>query len=153
MNPVPRLPDSEVTPWSVYLNRRQFLRGAALAASVATTATIYRSLNGAAGQLAATPELAGLVKLPESPPGDEFNGFRANEPLTSERDITHYNNFYEFTTQKEGVAAAAAAAGFQTTGWQIDVSGLVRKPQTFGWDEFQRISPPGATGGRFGPPV
>jgi sulfoxide reductase catalytic subunit YedY len=140
MNTVPRISDSEVTPWSVYLNRRQFLRGAALAASVATTATIYRSLNGTTGQLAATPELMGLVKLPEKPSGQDLNGFRVNEPLTTERDITHYNNFYEFTTQKEGVAAAAA--GFRTTGWQIGVSGLVRKPRTFSWDEFRRISPP-----------
>lgn len=140
MNPVALIPDSEVTPWTVYLNRRQLLRGAALAASVAMTATIYRSLNGTTGQSEATPELTGLVKLPEGQPGQEFNGFRANELLTSERDITHYNNFYEFTTQKEGVATTAA--GFRTTGWQIEVSGLVRKPQTFSWDQFCQISPP-----------
>lgn len=75
----PRIPDSEVTPWSVYLNRRQFLRGAAVAASVATTATIYRKLNGTSAQSASTPELSGLVKLADGPQKNELNGFRANE--------------------------------------------------------------------------
>lgn len=37
---------------------------------------------------------------------------------------------------------AAAAAGFRTTGWQIEVAGLVRKPRTFNLDDFRRISPP-----------
>lgn len=136
----PNIPDSEVTPWAVYLNRRQFLRGAALAASLATTATIYRKLNGTSTQSALTPELPGLVKLPAVSHGENVDGFHANEPLTSERDITHYNNFYEFTTQKEAVAAAAAR--FSTKGWQIEVNGLVRNPRTFTLDDFHRISPP-----------
>jgi len=46
-------------------------------------------------------------------------GWRVNEERTSERAILNYNNFYEFTTQKEGVAAAAA--GFKTDGWNLVV--------------------------------
>ena len=63
-----------------------------------------------------------------------------NEPATSFQDITHYNNFYEFSTAKEGVAPAAA--GFETKGWQVSVEGLVRQPRVFELDELLKISPP-----------
>ena len=55
-------------------------------------------------------------------------------------DITHYNNFYEFSTDKEGVAPAAA--GFDTKGWQVSVEGLVNKPKVFDLDDLLKISPP-----------
>src|SRR4029077_19494374 len=67
-------------------------------------------------------------------------GFRVAEPTTRFEDITHYNNFYEFSTDKEGVAPAAAK--FDTTGWQVSVEGLVRKPRVFGLDDLLKISPP-----------
>ena len=63
-----------------------------------------------------------------------------DEPETSFEDITHYNNFYEFSTDKEGVASAAA--GFDTKGWQVSVEGLVNKPKVFGLDDLLKISPP-----------
>jgi sulfoxide reductase catalytic subunit YedY len=56
------------------------------------------------------------------------------------QDITHYNNFYEFSTDKEGVAAAAA--NFETKGWQVSVEGLVGKPKIFALDDLLKISPP-----------
>lgn len=140
MTSTPRTPDSEVTPWETYVNRRQFLKGAALTASVITTATLYRKLNGLSTATVNRPELANLVKQPDDARDNNVNGFTTNEDLTSERDITNYNNFYEFTTQKEGVAAAAA--GFRTAGWKIEIDGLVRKPTTVSLDDLQRISPP-----------
>ena len=63
-----------------------------------------------------------------------------DEPLTSEQDITHYNNFYEFSTSKGGVAAASA--GFSTNGWQLRVDGLVHKPRVFTLDDVRGVSPP-----------
>ncbi|MGA3066862.1 MAG: protein-methionine-sulfoxide reductase catalytic subunit MsrP, partial [Tepidisphaeraceae bacterium] len=59
---------------------------------------------------------------------------------TSFDDITHYNNFYEFSTDKESVAAAAA--GFVTRPWQVEVGGLVSKPRVFDLDDLLKISPP-----------
>jgi DMSO/TMAO reductase YedYZ molybdopterin-dependent catalytic subunit len=56
------------------------------------------------------------------------------------QDITHYNNFYEFSTAKEGVAPAVA--GFETKGWQVSVEGLVRKPKVFDIEDLLKISPP-----------
>jgi sulfoxide reductase catalytic subunit YedY len=60
--------------------------------------------------------------------------------MTSFRDITNYNNFYEFSTDKAGVAPAAA--DFKTDGWKVVVDGLVAKPTTFDLDDLRRISPP-----------
>jgi methionine sulfoxide reductase catalytic subunit len=47
-------------------------------------------------------------------------GFRADEALTSLADITNYNNFYEFDTEKRGVASAAQS--FVTRPWQVAVA-------------------------------
>jgi sulfoxide reductase catalytic subunit YedY len=60
--------------------------------------------------------------------------------MTSYKDITNYNNFYEFSTDKEAVASAAA--GFVTRPWTIEVGGLVGKPRTFDIDDLLRLSPP-----------
>jgi sulfoxide reductase catalytic subunit YedY len=63
-----------------------------------------------------------------------------DEPQTPIEDISHYNNFYEFSTDREGVAPAAGA--FDTKGWQVSVEGLVGKPRVFGLDDLMRISAP-----------
>jgi sulfoxide reductase catalytic subunit YedY len=68
------------------------------------------------------------------------NGFRVNEAPNSIEDITNYNNFYEFSTVKESVAAAAK--GFVTRPWTVEVGGLVNKPKTFDIDELLKLSPP-----------
>jgi len=133
----------EITPPAVYFNRRNFLRAGLLAASAAATGLAYRCLNPAGGGTVDTPALAGLVR----PDADTLtnaaaagSGFRAADAQTSLEDITHYNNFYEFSTDKEGVAAAAAK--FDTTGWQVSVGGLVAKPRVFTLDELLNLSPP-----------
>lgn len=136
---VPRVPNQEITPWEVYLNRRQFMRGATLAASIAATTTVYRRLTGPSSADAQTPELVGLIKS-SALSNDVRTGFHTDERLTSQHDVTHYNNFYEFTTQKEAVAALAS--GFKTAGWQLEVSGLVHQPRTFSLPELHQISPP-----------
>ncbi len=56
--------------------------------------------------------------------------------LTSYAAVTNYNNFYEFTTDKEDVAAMAA--GFKTEPWTIEVGGLVQRPKTFDLDDLLR---------------
>src|SRR3954471_22667183 len=101
--------EREITPYETYVNRRAFLRAGLLAATAATSALVYRRLNAVELTKGETAPLAGLVTAPNA------NGFRVDEPMTPQLSILNYNNFYEFTTDKDGVAGAAA--GFKTDGW------------------------------------
>src|SRR6266567_481904 len=128
---------SEITDQKVYLNRRLFMRGAVLAGSVAATGLLYRKLNPPSAAVAAQPKIAGLVQ----PPSDEAmqKGFKVNEAPTSFEDITNYNNFYEFSTEKRAVASEAR--GFVTRPWTVSVEGLVNKPKTFDLDDLLKLAP------------
>jgi sulfoxide reductase catalytic subunit YedY len=132
-----KISSREVTPAEVYFNRRTFIRAGILAASAVATGVAYRHLNPVGHGKVNTPVIQGLVK-PTATAGSA--GFRLDEPETSFQDITHYNNFYEFSTDKEGVAPAAE--GFDTRGWQVSVEGLVNKPKVFDLDELLKISAP-----------
>ncbi len=131
----------EVTPPAVYFNRRNFMKAGIVAASAVATGLVYRRLNPVGSGTVETPVLAGLTKPPVAPaPGEANSGFHVDEPQTSFENITHYNNFYEFSTDKESVAAESTR--FSTAGWQVSVEGLVRKPKVYGIDEILKISPP-----------
>jgi sulfoxide reductase catalytic subunit YedY len=129
-----RISNNEITPRAVYVNRRAFLRAGLLSATVAGTALLYRRLNGVDLDTTEMPPVAGLITAPHA------NGFWINEALTPRASILNYNNFYEFSTDKDAVAAAAV--GFKTTGWQVTVGGLVRRPRVFGLDDLRKINPP-----------
>lgn len=128
---------SEITDQKVYLNRRLFMRGAVLAGSVAATGLLYRKLNAPAAVVEERSRIADLVK----PPSDEAmqKGFKVNEAATSFEDITNYNNFYEFSTEKRSVASEAR--GFITRPWAVEVGGLVNKPKTFDIDDLLKLAP------------
>ena len=61
------------------------------------------------------------------------------DPLNSFEQITNYNNYYEFTFDKEDVAKLAA--GFTTHPWSVEVTGLVNKPRTFAIEELISLFP------------
>jgi sulfoxide reductase catalytic subunit YedY len=124
---------SEITDKETYLNRRNFMRGAALLASTVATGWLYRELNPPTPVTRPGEKIAGLV-MPES-----SAGFNTNEPKTSFKDITNYNNFYEFSTDKRGVAAEAQ--GFITKPWKISVEGLVNKPKVYDLDDLVKLAP------------
>ena len=128
--------EREITDPAVYFNRRKFLQTGILAASAVATGAVYHRLNHAVAGTTSTAPLAGLT--PAVTNAD--NGFHAADAATSFENITHYNNFYEFSTDKEGVAGAAA--GFTTNGWQVSVEGLVQNPRIFSLAELLAISPP-----------
>ena len=126
---------SEITDKSVYQNRRLFLRGLMLAGTATATGLLYRKLNPPP---VVAPKGSTLVTAPELRADVAVaNGFRTTEKLTELEDITNYNNFYEFSTSKEGVALAAQ--GFITKPWDVAVGGLVNKPATFGLEELLRF--------------
>ena len=129
-----RIPSSEITPRRLYLNRRAFMRAGTLAAAAAGTGALYRSLNRVSHDVVERPIIPGVITAPAT------GGYRVDEALTPQASIVNYNNFYEFTTDKEGVAAAAA--GFSTAGWKVTVDGLVHRPRVFDLDDLRRLSPP-----------
>jgi len=126
--------EREITPPEVYFNRRTVLRGGVMAATAAGTALLYRKLNGVDLDTTEGVRIAGLVK-PEHSPSTWVEG----EAITSRASILNYNNFYEFTTNKDGVAAAAK--NFKTDGWKITVDGLCNKPRVFDLDAFKKLAP------------
>jgi sulfoxide reductase catalytic subunit YedY len=126
---------SEITDKKIYLDRRFFMRGAALAATTAATGLLYRKLNRAPGE---KPKGERLVTVEKSAADDRVSeGFTVNEKLTSIEDITNYNNFYEFSTNKQSVASESR--GFVTRPWAVAVGGLVNKPTTFDLDELLKF--------------
>ncbi|HTP08263.1 MAG TPA: protein-methionine-sulfoxide reductase catalytic subunit MsrP [Anaerolineae bacterium] len=124
-----RIPSSEITPEAVYLNRRQFMKGAALVAGGALLAAC-------SPQVAAppAPTLAPTAAANFNTEKDELG-----DPLTSYAAVTGYNNYYEFTDDKEGVAGLAK--DFKTRPWTVEVSGLVNNPHTYDIDELMKRFP------------
>ena len=106
---------SEVTPRQLFWNRRRFLRVAGTGLWVP-----------AAG---AGAKLENVRKSPLS----------TGEKLTPYKDVTTYNNFYEFGTDK--AQPAALAKGFRTTPWTVTVEGAVAKPRTFDLDVIMKLAP------------
>ena len=126
---------SEITDKRVYLNRRTFIRGAALIGTTAATGLLYRKLNQATPETPKGEKLGSVAPAPVD--GGGRQGFTTAEKLTSIEDITNYNNFYEFSTDKQGVAYAAK--GFKTSPWAVSVDGLVNKPTMFGLEEILKF--------------
>lgn len=139
-----KIPANEITPYEHYLNRRNFLRAGVLAGTTLATGWVYRKLNFPQAPEAAEPALADLIN-PTTQPALTAKaalaaGFTVNEPKTPYDAITHYNNFYEFSTDKAGVAPAAE--NFISRPWTVLVDGMVRKPMTFDIDTLLKIAPP-----------
>jgi methionine sulfoxide reductase catalytic subunit len=137
-----KIRSSEITPESVYLDRRNFMRAGLIVASAVATGFAYRRLNQAGGGAVSTPKLAGLVAAPASSGATTRSaaGFRTDEPITPLESTTNYNNFYEFSTDKEAVAREAK--DFSARPWTVEVGGMVAKPKTFDLDEILKLSAP-----------
>ena len=123
-NPYQSVPvkSSEITPYSQYLSRRDFMRAAGvLAGSALLAACAPTPTESAVPPLGSTPVPSGKM--------DELG-----DPANSFEDITNYNNYYEFTTDKEGVAGLAER--FNPKPWTVEVTGLVNKPKTFGIEDL-----------------
>ena len=124
---------SEITDENLYLNRRNFIRGAVLLATTGATGLLYRQLRPSSPQATAG--------RPPSP-GEVSQGTieLAGEKITPYSDITNYNNFYEFSTGKEAVAGRAK--NFITRPWAVSVEGLVHRPRVFDLDDLLKLGPP-----------
>jgi methionine sulfoxide reductase catalytic subunit len=124
------IPYSEVTPKQVYMNRRKFLAAAAAATGAAALAA-----RPVARWLEPTPVFAAGAKLgplAKSP-------FSTNEKVNPYRDVTNYNNYYEFGTDKD--EPAKYSTKFQTSPWSVSVEGEVNKPRSFDIEEIRKLAP------------
>jgi sulfoxide reductase catalytic subunit YedY len=117
---------SEITPRAVFDNRRQWLARAA--AGLALGSGLGREA------LAAETKGAALVGLRST-----LAGTTTMEKLTSRADVTSYNNFYEFGTDKSD--PSANAGGFKTRPWTVAIEGEVRKPQVLDLDQLLKLAP------------
>jgi sulfoxide reductase catalytic subunit YedY len=108
VNKADDIKSSEITDKNQFLNRRNFIRGAVLAATTTGTGLLYRQLTSTTRK----PAPDGQPAVEES--AKEIREF-GGEKLTSYEDITNYNNFYEFSTDKRGVAPKSA--NFVTRPW------------------------------------
>jgi sulfoxide reductase catalytic subunit YedY len=125
-----KLPSSEITDKKLYLRRRDFLLGAgALAGAALFTGHEWSGTPGAQ-----SVEAAG-IKLDVAKKTDYAGG----EKPTSLKDITHYNNFYEFGTDK--YSPADEAQRLRTRPWTVAVEGLVKKPKTYDIDTILKLAP------------
>ncbi|MBI5286144.1 MAG: protein-methionine-sulfoxide reductase catalytic subunit MsrP [Deltaproteobacteria bacterium] len=125
----PDIKGSEITDEGFYMNRRQF---------IATTLAI----TGFASTLSSTSDAG--EKLPTIKRGLSLQvvsrgGFSTDEKPTSYKDATSYNNFYEFSTSKEGIAELARS--LRTRPWTVTVEGHVKRPKVYDIDELLRMFP------------
>jgi sulfoxide reductase catalytic subunit YedY len=121
----------EVTPEHLYLNRRTFLRLGAAAASLVATGMIYRRLNPNGSISVNTEEIADFLRA-----HDRSAGFDLDEAKTPLEQVVNYNNFYEFTTDKEAVGSVAQR--FVTKPWPVAVDGMVHKPGVYDVQELMK---------------
>lgn len=118
------MPESEATPESVFLNRRQLL---ATGAGLIAGAALPRSA------AAETPD-----PTLDLYPAKRNESFVLDVPLTKAEDAANYNNFYEFGMSKDIVDASQRLA---TRPWSIQVEGMVEKPFEIGFDDLVRRLP------------
>jgi len=128
IRPKPELSYADITPKAVYLSRREILRGMGIASAAFAGGKLLGNLAFPLNA-AATGKFTSLAKSP----------FSTTEKQTSFDDVTHYNNFYEFGTDKSDPARKSQK--FRTSPWTVSVEGEVGKPRKFTMDEILKLAP------------
>ena len=125
------IPPSEITPPQVFLDRRRFMRDSAgmAAAAMFGAGLAPFGVRTAEAALATDPDARGprLEGVVESE-------FRADEELTPYADITSYNNFYEFGTDKRDPSRHAGE--FVPRPWSVQVLGECAKPGEYDYEDI-----------------
>jgi methionine sulfoxide reductase catalytic subunit len=121
---------SEVTPRSIYLNRRKFLKTAAVASVAAATGNVLRELVSPSFVVHAANKIDGLKK----------SSFSTTETVTPFKDVSNYNNYYEFSTDK--YEPAGLAKNFRSHPWKVNIEGLVTKKLELDVDDIRKLASP-----------
>jgi len=124
VNKMDKLPGDKVTPEHLYLSRRKFIMGVGAVAATAFLAACTQQTLGIPGTL---PVFCDDAKAAGTT--DELG-----DKLTLCNDVTNYNNFYEFSYEKEDVASLSR--NFKTSPWTVTVGGLVNKLGSFSVDDL-----------------
>ena len=123
---------SDITPQQVYQRRREVLRQMAVAAAGVTMS------NWAGAQSANVVKRPGkLAALAGA--RSTVSGAQVADKLTPYEDVSSYNNFYEFGTDKSDPAQAAHT--LKPSPWAISIEGEVGKPQKLGLEELLKLAP------------
>jgi sulfoxide reductase catalytic subunit YedY len=134
INKAPDIRESEVTPKDLYLRRREVLQVAGSTAVAATAAGVL------GGVLTATPAEAwqdpNARKFPNVKKGSPFN---TDEDLNSYKEVTTYNNFYEFGLDKGDPARNAHT--LQPSPWSVVVDGQCAKPGKYNVEDILKWFP------------
>lgn len=114
---------SEITPRRVYEGRRRFVGQLGRAAFLA-----------ALPALPLTARAQGGAKIP----GLRKSAYSTSEKQTSYKDVTSYNNYYEFGVDKADPARNAHT--LKTRPWTVSIEGAVAKPRTYGIDDLMKLA-------------
>lgn len=127
-----RIPSSEITSREVYDSRRDWLKSAG---ALGLTGLGLSGMSGAASAQTAGP--GKLAKLPGVK--STVAGATVMEKLTAYKDVTSYNNFYEFGTDKSDPAENAHT--LKPRPWSVVIEGECAKPGRFGLDDLLKVAP------------
>ena len=119
---------SEITSRDLYLNRRKFLAGLAVTAAAAGFGV--KEIAAPSARAWATGKIDGIQK----------SGFSTSERITPLDQVAHYNNYYEFSTEKQ--EPAELAKNFRTRPWTVAIDGQVSKKQKWDIDSVLKFAPP-----------
>ena len=117
---------SEITPESLYLRRREFLKAAGVSAAAAVAGVFTADCGADAAQTG--PKLNVAKKT-----------ITLDEKLTPFEDVTSYNNFYEFGVDKDD--PARNSKNFKPKPWSMQVEGQCAKPGTYTLEDILKPHP------------
>jgi methionine sulfoxide reductase catalytic subunit len=123
------LTEADITPKSVYLNRRQILRAMGVAGAAVIGGRVFSHFAFPPATVDAGTKLNVAVKSP----------FSTTEKINTFEDVTHYNNFYEFGTDKSDPSRNAGK--FRSSPWTVSIEGEVKKPAKYSMDDILKLAP------------
>ncbi|MGH9732515.1 MAG: protein-methionine-sulfoxide reductase catalytic subunit MsrP, partial [Candidatus Acidiferrales bacterium] len=127
--PASKLTYSDITPKGAYTNRRNFLFGMLATGGAVTGWKHFSNWMSGPATGSVPVKLDGVRKGP----------FSTAEAITPEKDVTTYNNFYEFGTGKSD--PSQNSKNFKTSPWVVSIEGEVKKPRKLSMDDIMKIAP------------
>jgi sulfoxide reductase catalytic subunit YedY len=125
---------SEVTPRTLYASRRKFLAGMAAAGAATASGLGLRKLIAPSPVAADAGPAAGQIQ------GLQKSSLSTTETITPFKDVSNYNNYYEFSTDK--YEPAGLAKNFRTRPWKVTIDGFVKRKQVLDVDEVIKMASP-----------